>query len=200
MQKAKQNFFKDRSVLCLVPDIGTGQEGDWNYQLSAIYLVGILDFVFPEDGASATVRHEVQLKDQENQVFYDKLTFIYLEMPNFKKTELELDSDFDKWMFVLQQLPRLDSLPHRLADKVFTKLFKAEEIARFTQEEQQKYNESLKYYRDLKNVVDTSYEESRTEGREEGKMEIARQMKSMSEPIDKIMLYTGLTEANIARL
>ena len=32
-------------------------------------------------------------------IFYDKLTFIYLEMPKFNKTEDELLTMFDKWIF-----------------------------------------------------------------------------------------------------
>ncbi len=37
-------------------------------------------------------------------------------------------------------------------------LFEAAEIARFTPKEREAYEESLKYYRDIKNVVDTSRE------------------------------------------
>ena len=53
-------------------------------------------------------------------------------------------------------------------EKVFKKLFEAAEIARFTPEDRDAYQSSLKYYRDLKNVVDTSKEEGREEGIEEG--------------------------------
>ena len=117
------------------------------------------------------MRHEARLKDQHCQVFYDKLTFIYLEMPNFKKTEAELETDFDKWMYVLKHLPYLQSRPAALQERIFQKLFEAAEIARFDAEEKARYEESLKYYRDLKNVVDTSFEEGKAEGRAEGRAE-----------------------------
>ncbi|MDX1911600.1 MAG: PD-(D/E)XK nuclease family transposase [Saprospiraceae bacterium] len=159
-------------------------------------MVGILDFTFSEDEAEQEVRHEVQLKDQKCRVFYDKLTYIYLEMPNFSKAEGDLQSNFDKWMYVLQQLPYLQNRPQALQDKVFQKLFEAAEIAKFTPDEKNKYEESLKYYRDLKNVVDTSFDE----GKAEGKAEIARQMKSEGEPIEKIIRFTGLTAEEIGRL
>ncbi len=108
MQKAKQNYFKDRGVYySSFPIQEQAKKGDWNYQLAAVYLVGILDFTFSEDEAEREVRHEVQLKDHKCRVFYDKLTYIYLEMPNFSKAEEELQSNFDKWMYVLQQLPYL---------------------------------------------------------------------------------------------
>jgi len=49
----------------------------------------------------------------------------------------------------------------------------------------------LKAYRDLKGVVDTSYEEGKTEGRVEEKM---------GEPLEKISGYTGLSIKEINQL
>jgi predicted transposase/invertase (TIGR01784 family) len=213
MQKAKQNYFKDRALYySSFPIQEQAKKGEWNYQLAAVYLVGILDFTFSDDESPPEVRHEVQLKDQQCRVFYDKLTYIYLEMPNFTKTEAELQSNFDKWMFVLQQLPYLQNRPQALQERIFQKLFEAAEIAKFSADEKNNYESSLKYYRDLKNVVDTSFDEGKAEGIEEGKakgleegiakgkIEIARQMKLEGEPIDKIARFTGLSEEDIARL
>ena len=164
IQKAKQNYFKDRSVYySTFPIQEQAKKGDWDYQLAAVYTIGILDFVFDDDRNKEQVRHEVKLKDQYCEVFYDKLTFIYLEMPNFKKTESELETDFDKWMYVLRHLPYLQNRPAALQERIFQKLFEAAEIARFDAEEKARYEESLKYYRDLKNVVDTSFEEGKAE-------------------------------------
>ena len=56
-------------------------------------------------------------------------------------------------------------------EKVFGKLFEAAEIAKFTPEEQVGYEASLKYYRDLKNVIDTAVAEGESKGRMEGKIE-----------------------------
>ena len=82
MQKAKQNYFKDRSIFySSFPIQEQAKRGDWDFKLSEIYTVGILDFVFTEDSNEKEVRHEVQLKDQNCRVFYDKLTFIYPVMP-----------------------------------------------------------------------------------------------------------------------
>lgn len=170
MQKAKQNYFKDRSVFYTsFPIQEQAAKGDWNYKLKDVYLIGILDFTFSEDASEKQVRHEVQLKDQNCRVFYDKLTYIYLEMPHFNKSEEELSSNFDKWMYVLRQLPNLQERPAALQERVFRKLFEAAEIARFRPEERSNYEASLKTYRDLKNVVDTSFDEGKAAGFDEGK-------------------------------
>ena len=111
--------------------------------------------------------HRVQLKNQHHDVFYDKLTFIYLTLPNFTKSADELETLQDKWFFLFRHLHELDDIPPRLREKVFLSLFEKAGIARFQPEERQAYESSLKYYRDLKNVIDTAREEGRKEGREE---------------------------------
>jgi predicted transposase/invertase (TIGR01784 family) len=44
--------------------------------------------------------------------------------------------------------------------------------------------------------VDTAFDE----GKVEGKIDVARTMKADNEPIEKIMKYTGLSEAEIKQL
>ena len=80
------------------------------------------------------------------EVFYDKLTFIYLEMPKFNKRENELRDMFDKWLFVLRNLSRLMSRPEALQERVFTKLFEAAEIAKFTKEQYEANVKKAKEY------------------------------------------------------
>jgi predicted transposase/invertase (TIGR01784 family) len=165
MQKAKQNYFKDRTLFySTFPIQEQAQKGDWDYQLSEVFTVGILDFTFSDDAQNGEVRHEVVLKDQNCRVFYDKLTFIYLEMPNFTKTEAELETPYDKWLYVLKNLPNLENRPIKLQEKIFEQLFETAEIAKFSPNEKQQYEDSLKSYRDLKNVLDTSFEEGKIEG------------------------------------
>ncbi|MFN4254742.1 MAG: Rpn family recombination-promoting nuclease/putative transposase [Saprospiraceae bacterium] len=201
MQKAKQNYFKDRSVYySSFPIQEQAKKGDWDFKLASIYTVGILDFVFSEDAHKRQVRHEVQLKDQFGRVFYDKLTYIYLEMPHFNKSESELDNDFDKWMFVLKHLSELESRPPALQRRVFQKLFETAEIARFSPDERSGYEQSLKYYRDFKNVLDTSFVEGKAEGRTEERKEIALTAIKKGYPNALISELTGLGESEIEAL
>ena len=172
LQKAKQNYFKDRSVFyATFPIQQQAQRGEWNFKLSAVYTIGILDFIFDDEDSSTRqdVVHQVQLKDQGNQVFYDKLTFIYLTLPNFSKSEDELETLQDKWFFLFRHLHELDDIPPRLRERIFLSLFEKASISRFQPEERQAYESSLKHYRDLKNVIDTAREEGVEEGIEVGR-------------------------------
>jgi len=133
------------------------------------------------------VHHEVKLIDRSTgAVFYDKLIFIYLELPKFTKTIEELATDFDKWCFLLRHLPELTDRPDRLQEKVFLKVFELAEIARYSVIEAEAYEESLKIYRDLKNVVDTAYDEGKDDGIQRKALEDAKRLKDAGVDIETI--------------
>ena len=172
IQKAKQNFFKDRSVYyATFPVQEQALKGEWNFKLSPVYTVGILDFVFDDHKHEDTIVHVVELKNQHCKVFYEKLKFIYIELPKFTKLINELESHQDKWLYLLKHLPDITDRPDFYRDGVFGQLFEVAEIANFSRVEQDGYQNSLKYYRDMNNVVNTSREEGREEGIELGREE-----------------------------
>ena len=199
MQKAKQKYFKDRSVFySTFPIREQAKVGDWDYELKSVYTVGILNFVFDEDKDDEEYyHHEVKLMDVgRKEVFYEKLTFIYLEMPKFRKREEELETLFDKWMFVLKNLATLLDRPAALQERVFKRLFETAEIARFSESEMRDYEESLKNLRDLGNVLNTAKEE----GRKEKTLEIARNLLQAGIAEDVVAATTGLSVEEIQNL
>ena len=169
MQRGEQQFFKDRSVYyATFPIREQSQRGKWDYELKAVYIIGILNFTF-NDTDGDYFHHEVKLVDlYTHKVFYDKLTFIYLEMPKFNKKEDELESMFDKWLFVLRNLSSLFERPRALQNRVFDRLFEAAEIAKFNPKELGEYWESLKNFRDWYSVMSTQLKKGHEEGLKEG--------------------------------
>jgi predicted transposase/invertase (TIGR01784 family) len=171
LQKAKQSYFKDRTLFyATFPIQEQAKQNDWDFKLKAVYTVAILDFVFEEDKSDIhKYRYDVKLTDIETcKVFYDKLTFIYLELPKFKKKIDELSTNFEKWLFVLKNLHKLNKIPDQLKEERFEKLFAIAEVAHFTREELKSYEDSKKFYRDIKNSMDTAFEEGKEAGIEEG--------------------------------
>lgn len=214
VRRIGQKYFKDRSLYYATFAIQEqALTGEWNYQLKPVYTISVMDFQF-DDTDSDQFLHDVCLIEKTTQrVFNDKLRFIYLEMPKFRKTEEELSTRFDKWMYVIKNLGRLDRVPLKLQERLFEKLFSVAELATYNRDEQRAYQDSLKYYRDLKNAMDTVLEEGREMGREEGRQEgrqeglqegrqeekrlIAGQLKQIGLPIDQIAALTQLTEDEI---
>ncbi|MGD2086940.1 MAG: Rpn family recombination-promoting nuclease/putative transposase [Candidatus Aminicenantes bacterium] len=201
MQKAKIKFLKDRAMFYTTfPIREQAEKGEWDFELNPIYCVAILDFKYDENREKKDFIRNVQLKDQYCQVFYDKLTYVFIEMPRFTKEEHELETHFDKWLYFLKNLEDFENIPKILKEKIFEKAFHVAEIANFTPEQLAQYEESLKNYRDLKGVVDTSYEEGKAEGIVEGKVEMAKKLKKEGIDIHIIAAASGLSEEEIEKL
>jgi predicted transposase/invertase (TIGR01784 family) len=195
LQKAKQNYFKDRTVYySTFPIQEQAEKGEWNYQLKYVYCIGILDFKFDDKvkNGEGEVIHTVQLKDQNNKIFYEKLKFVYLEMPHFIKEEHELETRLDKWLYFIRHLEDFQNIPEIFKDDVFIQAFEKAEIAKYSEEERHDYEQSLKNYRDLKGVIDTAYFD--------GKADVARKLKDKGMDKDFIIETTGLTKDEIEKL
>ena len=199
MQKAEQEYFKDRSIYySTFPIRDQAPKGKWNYQLEDVYTVGILNFTFPDgEYPGDSMIHEIKLKDvEDNHVFYNKLTFVYLEMPKFNKREEELESMSDKWLYALTNLTQLLERPKALQERIFTRLFEQAEVARFTPVERNEYVASMKEYWDNYSIVETALKK----GRAEGIKATAMNLKQMGLSTADIAKATGLAAEEIERL
>ena len=237
MQQAKQKFFKDRMIFYSTYPIveqapkgkitdKNGNEINWNYELKAVYVIAVLNFKIPisnmENGKLLT-RNKITDVETGN-VFYNKLTFITLEMPYFNKNIDELENNFDKWMYVLKNLDRFERIPAKIKDKIFEKLFRVAEYAKLSHNERLQYELSLSYYRDLYAMIDTAVEDERIKNEKiikkerkekqlalqreqeakqkekEAKQKLAQKMLKYGEPIDEIIKETGLSRKEIENL
>ena len=175
MQKAKQDNFRDRALYYssfAVQEQGQkGRENSqpWDYRLSPVYVIGILDFMMDDTmERSLHMITKVQLKDDLNEVFNANLNFIFIEMPKFRKKESELETFMDKWLYAIKNLGRLEGQPSGLTEAVFKKFFEVAEIAAFSETERYDYEENLKNYNDWFSVMNTAKNEGIAEGRAEG--------------------------------
>lgn len=212
LQKAKQNYFRERTIYySTFPIREQAEKGQWNYNLKAVYCVGILDFTFDDyesEPEKNEVVHTIKLKNQHGEVFYDKLTYIYIEMPNLRQTEEELRTRLDKWLYFIKHLEDFQTIPSIFKDEVFTKAFEKAELANFGQAELDRYESSLKVFRDNKAVYDyakqTAFEEGIKEGIKEGELKvqinIALKMKLKGFTTKEISDLTKLSEEQINAL
>jgi predicted transposase/invertase (TIGR01784 family) len=194
MQKAKIKFFKDRALFYITfPIKEQAQKGDWDFKLVPIYYIALLDFDYDEHEEIRKFDRNVQLRDEDGFVFYDKLGFRFLQMPYFTKTESELVTHYDKWCYFLKHLEDFDNIPQILNEPVFGKAFKTASLAAMSKKEREEYEQSKLVYAELKSAIDTSKEEGMIEGKNERTLEFAKIMKKKGEPIAKIVEYTGLS-------
>lgn len=237
MQKASQVNFVDRSIYyAAFPIQEQGIKGylykiddrhyvNWDYSLKKVYVIGILNFCLDDDNKKhdKVITHaKLRYDEYDNEVYSNKLEFINIELPKFKKKESDLSDDnlLDKWLFAIKNLYRLMDRPKALWEAIFKKLFNLAEISHYDRTERLAYQDSLKDYRDYYNTIDSATLKAMAEGeakgmakgmeqgmakgmeqgRTEEKLAMARKMKSDGMPMDVIEKYTGLSAEEIKNL
>jgi predicted transposase/invertase (TIGR01784 family) len=193
MQKAKVKYFKDRSLFYITfPIREQAQQGDWNFKLEPIYYVAILDFEYDEEEEIRKFRRDVSLKDQNGDLFFDKLHFKFLQMPLFNLEAHELKTKFDKWCYFLKNLESFEKIPAILNEPIFKKAFDTAELAGLTAQQRNTYEQSLIQYRDLKSALETAVEDRETE--------IAKSLLTTMLKDEEIAKHTGLAVEQISQL
>ena len=201
MQKAKLNFFKDRSLFYTTfPIREQAKRGEWDFKLSPIYMIAILDFQYDEKEERQKFLRSVNLKDQDGEVFYEKLVFKFIQMPLFKKGEDELETHFDKWIYFLKNLESFDKIPDILKETVFEKAFREAELANMTSEQYEQYQESLMTYVEVKEVIKTAENDGIEIGERKKAVEIAKELRRLGVDITIIIQSTGLSQNEIEQL
>lgn len=207
MQKAKINraafrFFKDRSLFYTTfPIREQAKRGnEWDFRLTPIYMIAILDFLYDEEAEKQKFLRSVALKDQDGELFYDKLHFKFIQMPLFNKTENELVTHFDKWIYFLKNLASSDDIPDILREPIFEKAFHEAEIAAMTSGEYDNYQKSLMKYIEIREVVNTAVNSAIKTAKNDEAKSIARELKRLSIPKNVISESTGLSEEEIDNL
>ncbi len=206
MQKAKINFFKDRSLFYTTfPIREQAKRGnEWDFKLTPIYMIAILDFLYDEEAEKQKFLRSVALRDEDGELFYDKLHFKFIQMPLFNKTESELVTHFDKWIYFLKNLETSNSIPEILREPIFEKAFHEAEIAAMTSGEYDNYQKSLMKYIEIREVINTAVEsavKSAVKNAEkDNAKKIAKDLKRLGIPKNIISESTGLSEDEINNL
>ncbi len=209
MQNKEHVNFRERTLYYLSQAIARqGERGaDWKFGLKAVYGVFFLNFHLTD--LPSKLRTDIVLADRDtHELFTDKMRYIFLELPSFKKEESECETDFERWIYVLKNMETLQRLPFKARNAVFKKLEEIVDIASMSKEERMKYDESIKVYRDQLAVMEFERNkglaegraeglakgkaEGRAEGLAEGKENVACNLKRMGMDVETIAKVTGL--------
>jgi|GEM_PF-4715625 len=122
-----------------------GKRGDWDYNINAVYVVSILDFLVDNSGNDERIITRKMILDIETHApWTDKLHFASIEIPRFKKPLAECTTLLDKWFYVLKNLHRLMEKPKDWQDNK----------TRFNKKDLVTYEQSETEYDHMKNALD----------------------------------------------
>ncbi len=198
MQRGYQTFIRDRVLYySTFPIVHQAKKGTgWQFELIPIYCIAILNFAIDE---GEEYLRRVQLMDTESKtVFYEKLTYVYIELPKFDKEPGELAEEVDKWVYLLKYMPELQDIPAELASAPFGHAFEIAKEAALSPRERIMYEVSLKSARDAYAEIMSARQKGREEGREEGLEEgreegLAEGRRQQAQAMAQAMLARGLT-------
>ena len=107
-------------------------------------------------------------------------------------------------MYLLRHMHEMTSIPAVFKTPEFERLFILAEIGKFTPEEYEQYQKSLKIMSDYYNIIDTATEEAEkrgcAEGVNEAKLETAKNLKSLGVAEYLIVQATGLPVETVQTL
>jgi len=206
MQRSKQAFFMDRIVFyASTAIVEQGIKGEWNYQLTPVFVICLLDFVM--NGRNNPMRYfrDAVLTDYwTKEIIFDKLHLLIVELPIFAKSINELATDRDKWIYIFKYLKTLKEQPAELKGSVFDKVFERARFLNLTKMEQNYYRECINSKNDYRNVMAYAKEEGFAEGEAKGKaetkIELAHKLKEAGVDLSIIQSVTGFSEEELSKL
>ena len=163
-----------------------------------MFFLGVLNYKHLDDDR---IEHRYWLREgTTGETMTDKLKFVFVEVAKFNKTEDELTTDLDKWLYMLKNLSDLLERPAALRDKIFKRIFDVAEISSLDDEDKKKYISNMQTARDTYNQLEYAKKKGREEGQNEERILIATKMLQMKLPVQSISEATGLTEEEVAGL
>ncbi len=180
MQNRWQPNFLDRSICyacrSVLEQVDKGKKERENaYRFLPIYTVCFMNYM-PDHEELSKFRTDIVLADKESgEIASNKLRFIYLVLPLFKKNVDECVTDFDKWIYVLKHMEALSRMPFTAQKEIFKQLEEYADSHRLTRKEWEAYENSLWIARDnmacMAAAENAAKEKGMAEGRAEGRAE-----------------------------
>jgi predicted transposase/invertase (TIGR01784 family) len=197
--------YKKRSIYYLSRAISTqgGPGINWQFDISAVYCISLLNFTM--DAISKKFRTDVALMDMESkELFSWDERLIYLQLPYFTKPLEQCETNFEKWIYILNHMEVLEKLPKFLQSDVFKRLAEVTDVDSLSKEERREYDLALKHYRDTRSVLAYSELEGEKKGEKKGrkkeKREIAKKLRVKGYDLLDIADTTGLSVEEIEKL
>ena len=204
VQRAKKDNFKKRALFytsrLISSQAPTGDRAVWNYDIDEVFLVALLDGFLLEGTPEKEYLHDIVLCNRDTgETFYEGLGYIYIELLKFVKEEHELETDLDRWLYVLKNMNDLEKIPVFLRKTIFEKVFKIATYSNLTKEEKMLYDLDLKKQWDDYSALETATREGIQKGIQEGilKGRIEEAEIKNYEFVSNLIVKFGFTDSEI---
>jgi predicted transposase/invertase (TIGR01784 family) len=188
MQVLPEEFF-DKRVLYYAAKAYSQQlnKGEKYHKLKPVIFLGILNFKFTTDShyLSTHCIHNIETKEHILRDF----RFTFAELPKFNKTELELQTVEDKWLFFLKNAKKLTAIPEIIREAAIREAFEIVNALNWDQETLDLYTRRTMQVQIESNRVRYGYKK----GKAESQHDIARAMLAEGMALEVVSKCTGLS-------
>lgn len=219
MQRASQKFFSDRIISYVSRAISNNiEKGDMEYKIPIVVSLNLMDHNSNLFKRKKDFFRQVMLKDEENEIFSEKMLLYFVNLTNFagSKDKFDFSDERQKWAYHIANMENLSEADIPKDDAIIRSLFEECRISKLNAMEKIKYRKSLNDYEDVKRMQSYYFEQGeekgfakgeakgKAEGKAEGAAEAKRKMVlSMLEKgldIKFISEVTGLSENEIQNI
>ncbi|OQX26494.1 MAG: hypothetical protein BWK80_10155 [Desulfobacteraceae bacterium IS3] len=167
--------------------------------LEPIIALTVTDFVMFED--IKPVITYFRLLEKETLIKYsDDIELIFIELPKFAKTEDQLKTVTDKWIYFIKNAGSLEYVPESLAETPIDRAFRIANTAGLSEEELEIQHRRRDFIWLQKGSLEKAKKDGWRQGKAEGKTEVARIMKNRNMDIQVTADLTGLTIQEIQNI
>lgn len=177
MQVLNVEGFEKRILYNAAKSYSTQLTSGQGYQLlNPVIALTITDFVMFHELDSVTSKFILKEKDfLIDYPIYD-IELIFVELPKFQKSELELDSNIDKWLYFLNNARTLQDVPDSMEDiPEFQKAFYIANQANLSLDELEDQEKSEIFIQDQRGAITKAIRQGLEEGLQQGLQEGAKQ-------------------------
>jgi predicted transposase/invertase (TIGR01784 family) len=164
------------------------------FTLEPVIFVGVLNFDLFTNKRNYMSHHYI-IDSQTGERDLRCLEFHFIELPKFHKTIDELDTNFDKWIYFLQNAEEYSEIPEQLNREPLKEAFHVLERSGWPIADFEAYRSQLDKIRVEQNVLESAH----AEGLQKGQRLLLQQMLRRTS-IEEIARITGLTEVELKKL
>ena len=175
-------------------------ESGGSYDIPPVYLIGLMgvDIDHPdmERWRDRYISEYTFREKETHELLDDTIFIIFAELNRFSKRAEDCETGLDRMLYVLKNSCALETPVDWLNDPIYARILRAFEIAKFSKAKRMQYNKDMYDERrrngEMKAARQDGLAEGLARGREEGILQMARNMKQQGLTVDMIQKITGL--------
>ena len=141
------------------------------------------------------------VREKETLLKYtNDIELIFVELPKFTKTEDELQTITDKWIYFIKHAGELDFIPDTFTELHLREAFEMANAAGLSEEELELQFKRRDFIYLQRSALDKARHEGIEYGEKQATLLTAQKMLHDALPLDMIRKYTGLTEEQLEHL